>query len=529
MKKLLFILLFIIPILASAQLVIPRVPSLASVTSPLPGMQVYSIVDQKMYFRTLTAWVDMSVVSYTASNGLRLTGSVFELGNTALLSKSTTIRTGLSNKFSIVSKDGNDSTWFQTDTDASGLGIRSNSKGQMIYVTPQQMFFQNDSAGMILTGTSWTINDNRFQKKGLEYSDDYTSGFTSLSLIHKGYADNALNSKVNIGDTSSMLTNYRHWAESYLKAADITGKLNISDTAGMLTNYRHWTQSYLKAGDIAGKLNISDTASMLTNYEHWNKGYLKNTNNLSDVSSVVTARSNLGLVIGTDVQAYDANTTILGNATTGSGSIVRATSPTLVTPALGTPASGVATNLTGTAAGLTAGNVTTNANLTGNVTSVGNATTIATIPTTVIGIPLYSRVTGSNATTTGQSLVDITGLSNALVANATYEFTAVLSVSTTAVTTGTGYGVNFSAAGATVECHINGSLTNATNRSIRVTALNTSSSGWLTTSAQTGGILIKGIVITTTNAGNFTISHLKVTSGTSTVFTQSYLITTRIL
>ena len=34
-------------------------------------------------------------------------------------------------------------------------------------------------------------------------------------------------------------------------------------------------------------------------------------------------------------------------ATTGSGSVVRATSPTLVTPALGTPASGVLTNVTG--------------------------------------------------------------------------------------------------------------------------------------------------------------------------------------
>jgi hypothetical protein len=45
--------------------------------------------------------------------------------------------------------------------------------------------------------------------------------------------------------------------------------------------------------------------------------------------------------------------------------------------ALGTPSSGVATNLTGTASGLTAGHVTTNANLTGDVTSVGNASTIA--------------------------------------------------------------------------------------------------------------------------------------------------------
>lgn len=45
--------------------------------------------------------------------------------------------------------------------------------------------------------------------------------------------------------------------------------------------------------------------------------------------------------------------------------------------ALGTPASGVATNLTGTASGLTAGNVVTIPNLTGVVTSVGTATSIA--------------------------------------------------------------------------------------------------------------------------------------------------------
>lgn len=50
---------------------------------------------------------------------------------------------------------------------------------------------------------------------------------------------------------------------------------------------------------------------------------------------------------------------------------------TFVAPVLGTPASGVATNLTGTAASLTAGHVTTNANLTGVITSSGNVTSIA--------------------------------------------------------------------------------------------------------------------------------------------------------
>ena len=46
--------------------------------------------------------------------------------------------------------------------------------------------------------------------------------------------------------------------------------------------------------------------------------------------------------------------------------------------ALGTPAAFVATNITGTASGFTAGQVTTNANLTGGVTSVGNAATVVT-------------------------------------------------------------------------------------------------------------------------------------------------------
>ena len=72
---------------------------------------------------------------------------------------------------------------------------------------------------------------------------------------------------------------------------------------------------------------------------------------------------------------------------TGSGSLVFATSPTLVTPALGTPASGTLTNCTfptlnqsttGSSASCTGNSatVTTNANLTGDVTSTGNATAI---------------------------------------------------------------------------------------------------------------------------------------------------------
>ena len=72
------------------------------------------------------------------------------------------------------------------------------------------------------------------------------------------------------------------------------------------------------------------------------------------------------------------------------------TAPVLTAPVLGTPASGVMTNVTGTAAGLTAGNVTTNANLTGMVTSVGNAASLGSFTSANLATALTDE-TGSGA------------------------------------------------------------------------------------------------------------------------------------
>lgn len=82
---------------------------------------------------------------------------------------------------------------------------------------------------------------------------------------------------------------------------------------------------------------------------------------------------------------------------------------TFVAPALGTPASGVLTNCTGTASGLTAGNVTTNANLTGEVTSVGNAAVLGSFTSLALKTAL-SDETGSGAAVFATSPTFVTPL-----------------------------------------------------------------------------------------------------------------------
>ena len=63
---------------------------------------------------------------------------------------------------------------------------------------------------------------------------------------------------------------------------------------------------------------------------------------------------------------------------TGTGAAVFATSPTLVTPALGTPSALVGTNITGTAAGLSIGGNAATATLATNATTAAVATTLVT-------------------------------------------------------------------------------------------------------------------------------------------------------
>lgn len=126
-------------------------------------------------------------------------------------------------------------------------------------------------------------------------------------------------------------------------------------------------------------------------------GTLQAAQEPAHTGDVTNSAGSLALAIGaTKVTSAMLNADVFSTAHSWAGQ------QTFIAPILGTPASGVATNLTGTASGLTAGNVTTNANLTGAITSVGNATSLGSFTSANLLTALTDE-TGSGVAVFGTS------------------------------------------------------------------------------------------------------------------------------
>lgn len=112
--------------------------------------------------------------------------------------------------------------------------------------------------------------------------------------------------------------------------------------------------------------------------------------------------------------------------------------PVLFNGAGGTPTSLVGTNITGTGAGFTAGNVTTNANSTGAITSTGNATLLGSFSSANLLAALSTKTgTGLNVFGTAPT-IDSLNATTALTLAFLTGSTQCLQVNTSGVISGTG-------------------------------------------------------------------------------------------
>lgn len=111
---------------------------------------------------------------------------------------------------------------------------------------------------------------------------------------------------------------------------------------------------YLVLNNSVGGFAVTVKVSGLTGISIPNGRGCLVYNNGTDVGAAITHLTSLTLATALPVTSGGTGVT----TSTGTGNVVLSNSPTLVTPALGTPSALVGTNITGTAAGLTAGTAT---------------------------------------------------------------------------------------------------------------------------------------------------------------------------
>ena len=158
-----------------------------------------------------------------------------------------------------------------------------------------------------------------------------TQSIQGGSLTDTSSLSNRINLKVNISDTSTMLSGYQTAINQRLNISDtvsmlsgyqtaINQKLNISDTASMLSNYQTAINSRLKISDTAimlsnyqtainSKLKVADTASMLSGYQSAINLKLKITD---------TANIRVRPIAGTNVTISGTYPNLTFNSTGGS-------------------------------------------------------------------------------------------------------------------------------------------------------------------------------------------------------------------
>jgi len=377
---------------------------------------------------TAMPWVQFSGAgAYTAGTGLTLTGSQFSLtspvtaalggsgytsyttGDMLYASGSTALsKLGIGTSGYLLTSSGSAPQWTQTLGVANGgTGVTASSGANSVVlrdasgnITTNSIFegysnvaaagtttvltvasvpnyvvtgsggqtYQLPDATTLPNGADFTFNNNQSSGTIVVKNNSSTTvvtvqsgAFVTVSLLSNSTAAGSWDYHANIPSGTSWSTNTLSTGAAITSTQAVTGSTLISNVAtgtAPLTVTSTTQVANLNAATAGTATNIAGGAIGYLPYQSAAGTTLFVTGNTTTTPQFLTST-------GTGSAAQAPTLT----SSTGSGSVVLATSPTLVTPNLGTPSTLVGTNITGTASGLSIG---------GNAATATTATTATT-------------------------------------------------------------------------------------------------------------------------------------------------------
>ena len=299
---------------------------------------------------TAMNWYNLSFSSsYTAGTGLTLTGTQFSITNTGVSAATY----GSASNVPVIAFNAQGQATSVTNTAISipntqvtGLGTLSTQNASSVAITGGTINGTTIGATTASTGAFTTLGGTTITAS-TQFSGPGTGlTGTATSLSIGGNAATATTaSTATSATTATNLAGGASGSLPYQTGAGATSFLGIGSTGQFLTV-------------VAGAPSwASISASTVSSFSAGTTGLTP----ASATTGAITLAGTLAVANGgTGV-----------TTSTGSGNVVLSTSPTLVTPILGTPASGTLTNTTGFPAGSLAGTTLASNVVTSSLTSVG--------------------------------------------------------------------------------------------------------------------------------------------------------------